>query len=281
MSMLEPALRRLAALDPEARHEPEAAERDALLARILAEPREEPERRAVKRRSRRSGTTRRRAAVAATAIVVAAVAVILAMPRDGGAPSRFGGLAEARAALTTHGDIIYTEGLHEQADPAGKVYLRETRREWATDRRWRTIDSGSLNGLRFPATERVASANLTRTYDPSTKSIHVSRGPGPPGGSTLGVLRAWLRSTNARDAGDTELAGRPVRRYVAVSPKQRVTFYLDRTTAVPVRIVAKIFRKGKLQSISTTIVRRYRRLPYDADLLRLHTPPGTPERVQP
>jgi hypothetical protein len=245
----------------------------------------------------------------ALAATVAAAALTVVLLTGSGEP--LDPVAEARAALTAPGEIVYMK-LTSRANASRGVVVSappQTSEQWTTEhpRRWRLalVSEPAKHGTparRAGDVQQLSYADGTsRSYTASRRSMLVMRGLhdgdprarlpsilGPGTGDPATDLRSVLDAAGeVRDEGEVRSQGRTVRRLVRDERaggvlRLRLVYDVDPKTFAPVGATLSRWvrsRGVKPRMLSVRIrVDAYKRIPLNdttAKLLEIDTPPGT------
>lgn len=247
---------------------------------------------------------RRRALTAAVAsLAVAALLVLVALP---GTPAHrdLDAVAQARAALSAHGELVYLRitsrttgvGVRIGVQPRGpnvtEQWVASNPPRWrytqffqrpATGKQVREQFSYSKGTQSFYSS---AAKRLTRRTGLSDRG-QAAKTPGPLGGDPQTDLRSLLASGDVTDAGLRTTDGRSVRRLVARQQRRgrlsmTLTYDVDSSTFAPVGgslVFHGLPGQPRSAAVTTTfVVDAYRRLPLTPKtqkLLDIPIPPGT------
>jgi hypothetical protein len=260
-------------------------------------------------RRRRPPSARRPLWIGLALATVAGIAVVLA---GGGGTARLDVVAQAQAALSPPGGLVYMVTTTRVEAP-GRTLVQPPplpTQQWSTGtpERWRMAQNLPAHGNihvvgpygQVVGREEFSFANGTTEYyarEPNVLEITSglsSDGPAatdltaPLGTDPVVELRSMLDSGRLHDAGTRTLAGRAVRRLVGeesrgAKPPWPIEYDVDASTFRPVQVAIQMRTQspaapqtGTLTMIET--VERYERLPLNPRTVRLLTihPTGTP-----
>lgn len=241
---------------------------------------------------------------------VAAIAAVVAVVVLSGGGGRLDAVAEARAALTPGGDIIYmkstTRMIHNDSHGGPAP---QTTEQWSAvgPPRWRISQDVPRLAGRPPVKghqEYSYAHGTTRTYDSARDRMSVISGYsdrgsaarvpslfGPGSGDPEADLRSMLAAGTVTDEGEKHVGGRTVRRLVSRTgsgehkPVRSLVYDVDPQTFAPIQATLSVTfpLTHPIRIAMRLTVEAYKRIALDATsarLLVIRTTPHTSFRVR-